>query len=567
MTILIVLIPAGVNYPMRLLALMLLLVSSLSFAQATKTEEPQQAATNPKVEQLLELNNEISTLAKEAMTTTGSSLDVIRLQVLNKNNELRDILASLIDTKDSDKKLLLEQVKKQISFVKEANKYLDDKLTRDQKALDKAKDAEKLISLKSLAETRQYSTLILNEEWQNYQWLEKLDKPSPKAVKELTEKVNHRLDFMSASLSFDSQALELANKQLKSATESEKSALQLSQILAQRQVDNDTDNLKQLIVIADKIGIDTAEYKKQLFEQTGNVTDDLLNSKVIWSIASGWTSELKEWLLDNLPQMLFKVFVFIAIIFAFKTLKNIVRKMVKRAVSAKNLKMSMLMQEFFISMSGKAVFAIGILIALSQVGLNLAPILTGFGVAGIIVGFALQDTLSNFAAGMMLLIYRPFDVGDLVEAGGITGKVSHMSLVNTTIKTFSNEMLMIPNSKIWGDIIKNVTHEKVRRVDMVFGIGYGDDIEKTERVLNEIVSEHPSVLRSPEPTIKLHTLNSSSVDFIVRPWVKTDDYWDVYWDITREVKMRFDRENISIPFPQQDVHLHMVEKALETKDA
>ncbi|PSV22425.1 mechanosensitive ion channel protein MscS [Photobacterium leiognathi subsp. mandapamensis] len=552
---------------MRLLALMLLLVSSLSFAQATKTEEPQQAATNPKVEQLLELNNEISTLAKEAMTTTGSSLDVIRLQVLNKNNELRDILASLIDTKDSDKKLLLEQVKKQISFVKEANKYLDDKLTRDQKALDKAKDAEKLISLKSLAETRQYSTLILNEEWQNYQWLEKLDKPSPKAVKELTEKVNHRLDFMSASLSFDSQALELANKQLKSATESEKSALQMSQILAQRQVDSDTDNLKQLIVIADKIGIDTAEYKKQLFEQTGNVTDDLLNSKVIWSIASGWTSELKEWLLDNLPQMLFKVFVFIAIIFAFKTLKNIVRKMVKRAVSAKNLKMSMLMQEFFISMSGKAVFAIGILIALSQVGLNLAPILTGFGVAGIIVGFALQDTLSNFAAGMMLLIYRPFDVGDLVEAGGITGKVSHMSLVNTTIKTFSNEMLMIPNSKIWGDIIKNVTHEKVRRVDMVFGIGYGDDIEKTERVLNEIVSEHPAVLRSPEPTIKLHTLNSSSVDFIVRPWVKTDDYWDVYWDITREVKMRFDRENISIPFPQQDVHLHMVEKALETKDA
>lgn len=225
------------------------------------------------------------------------------------------------------------------------------------------------------------------------------------------------------------------------------------------------------------------------------------------------------------------------------------------------------MQEFFISMSGKIVFAIGILIALSQVGLNLAPILTGFGVAGIIVGFALQDTLSNFASGMMLLIYRPFDVGDLVEAGSITGKVSHMSLVNTTIKTFSNEIIIVPNSKIWGDIIKNVTHEKVRRIDMVFGIGYSDDIEKTERVLQDIVESHPSVLRSPEPTIKLHTLNSSSVDFIVRPWVKTDDYWDVYWDITREVKMRFDREGISIPFPQQDVHLHMVEKAIESKIA
>ncbi len=565
-----VIIPAGVNRIMRLLALMLLLVSSLSFAQTPKQEGSQQVVANPKVEQLQQLNNEISSLQKEqegAVKDGSSAADVIGLQILNKNDERRDILASLISEKDSDKKQLLKEVNHQVVVINQFSTFLDEKLKRDQEKLDDAKDADKLIALKKLAETRQYSTLILNEEWQNYQWLEKLDKPAPKAVKELTSKVEHRLEFISASLNFDSQALDLASKQLKSATESEKSALQMSQILAQRQVDNDTENLKQLIEIADKVGIDTAKYKKQLFEQTGNVTDDLLNSKVIWSIASGWTTDLKDWLFDNLPQMLFKVFVFVLIIFAFKTLKNIVRKMVKRAVSAKNLKMSMLMQEFFISMSGKAVFAIGILIALSQVGLNLAPILTGFGVAGIIVGFALQDTLSNFAAGMMLLIYRPFDVGDLVEAGGITGKVSHMSLVNTTIKTFSNEMLMIPNSKIWGDIIKNVTHEKVRRVDMVFGIGYGDDIEKTERVLNEIVSEHPAVLRSPEPTIKLHTLNSSSVDFIVRPWVKTDDYWDVYWDITREVKMRFDQENISIPFPQQDVHLHMVEKALEAKDA
>lgn len=557
--------PVGVNRIMRFLVLILLLVSSLSFAES-KTDTSKQTV-NPKVEQLLQLNSEIVTLSKETTTLTGSSLDVVRLQILNKNNELRDILASMIKSNDVDKKLLLTQVDKQVVFVREANKFLDEKLTRDQEVLDKAKDADKLVALKTIAETRQFSTSILKEEWQNYQWLEKLGKPAPQAVKELTDKIEHRLAFTSTSLTFDSQALDVANKQLKSASESEKSTLQLSQILAQRQVDNDTTNLENLIEIADTVGIDTAEYKKQLFEQTGNVTDDLLNSKVIWSIASGWTTDLKDWLLSNLPQMLFKVFIFVLIIFAFKTLKNIVRKMVKRAVSTKNLNMSILMQEFFISMSGKAVFAIGLLIALSQIGLNLAPILTGFGVAGIIVGFALQDTLSNFAAGMMLLIYRPFDVGDLVEAGGITGKVSHMSLVNTTIKTFSNEMLMIPNSKIWGDIIKNVTHEKVRRVDMIFGIGYSDDIEKTERVLNDIVSEHPAVLRSPEPTIKLHTLNSSSVDFIVRPWVKTDDYWDVYWDITREVKMRFDRENISIPFPQQDVHLHMVEKAIESKKA
>lgn len=551
---------------MRLLVLMLIFVSTLSFAD-TKPQPTSPQQTNVEYQRLQKLNTELNILAKEATSTTGSSLDVIRLQLLNKNKELRQTLKDLIDDKKADKKLLLKQVEQQIKFATEAEKFLQTKLDRDQKTLDKAKDTDKLVALKALTESRDFIILVLNEEWENYQWMDRLGKPQPNAIKALKSNIEHRLDFMSASLTFGSQALDLNDKQLKSATGDELKTLQVTQVLAQRQVDSDTKNLTDLVKLADNMGLDTAEYKRLLFEKTGNVTDDLLNSKVMWSIITSWTTAFGSWLVENLPQMIFKVFIFIFIIFAFKALKNIVRKMVTRAVSTKNLKMSLLMQEFFISMSGKIVFAIGILIALSQVGLNLAPILTGFGVAGIIIGFALQDTLSNFASGMMLLIYRPFDVGDLVEAGSITGKVSHMSLVNTTIKTFSNEIIIVPNSKIWGDIIKNVTHEKVRRIDMIFGIGYSDDIEKTERVLHDIVESHPSVLRSPEPTIKLHTLNSSSVDFIVRPWVKTDDYWDVYWDITREVKMRFDREGISIPFPQQDVHLHMVEKAIESKIA
>ena len=130
-----------------------------------------------------------------------------------------------------------------------------------------------------------------------------------------------------------------------------------------------------------------------------------------------------------------------------------------------------------------------------------------------------------------------------------------MSLVSTTIATFDNQTLVVPNSKIWGDVIKNVTAQKVRRVDLEFGIGYSDDIEHAERVLEDILDNNEMVLKKPEPMIKLHALADSSVNFAVRPWVKTDDYWDVYWDITREVKMRFDREGISIPFPQRDVHM------------
>jgi small conductance mechanosensitive channel len=157
---------------------------------------------------------------------------------------------------------------------------------------------------------------------------------------------------------------------------------------------------------------------------------------------------------------------------------------------------------------------------------------------------------------MMILIYRPFDVNDLVEIAGITGKVSHMNLVSTTIKTVDNQNLVFPNNKIWGDVIKNVTVETVRRVDMVFGIGYQDDIEKAKSIFNDILLSHPKVLKSPEHMIKLHTLNESSVDFVVRPWVKTDDYWDVYWEVTEAVKKRFDVEGVSIPFPQRDLHIY-----------
>ena len=130
-----------------------------------------------------------------------------------------------------------------------------------------------------------------------------------------------------------------------------------------------------------------------------------------------------------------------------------------------------------------------------------------------------------------------------------------MSLVATTILTLDHQTLVIPNSKIWGDVIKNVTAQKERRIDMVFGISYSDDIPHAERVLGEILANHEKVLDDPEPMVRLHNLGESSVDFVVRPWVATGDYWDVYWDITREVKMRFDAEGISIPFPQRDVHI------------
>jgi small conductance mechanosensitive channel len=173
-----------------------------------------------------------------------------------------------------------------------------------------------------------------------------------------------------------------------------------------------------------------------------------------------------------------------------------------------------------------------------------------------VIAFALQNTLSNFASGLMIMFYKPFDIGNFVETPAVSGTVKSMTLVTTNMLTPDNKLLVVPNNELWGKVITNVTGSSERRVDLVFGIGYSDDLDLAERVLGEVVAGHPLVLSEPEPVIRVAELADSSVNLICRPWVKTADYWPVYWDLTRAVKERFDAQGISIPFPQRDVHLH-----------
>lgn len=307
-----------------------------------------------------------------------------------------------------------------------------------------------------------------------------------------------------------------------------------------------------MIKAMDTREIDTSEYSQLLIQTTGEITAKVLDRRVLVGMLQQWFKQLKQWLIEHGPGIIVKAIVVLLILLVFRMLGNFTGRLVARGIAPSRLSFSRLLEDFFVTVASKAVLFLGILIALSQLGIQLGPLLAGLGVAGFIIGFALQDTLSNFASGMMILIYRPFDVGDMVEAGGVMGKVSEMSLVSTTVLTVDNQKLVVPNNKIWGD----VTAQDKRRIDMSFGIGYSDDIAHAERVLSEIIEADERVLDNPEPVIRLHNLGDSSVDFIVRPWVRTGEYWDVYWDITRKVKERFDAEGISIPFPQRDVHLY-----------
>ena len=159
------------------------------------------------------------------------------------------------------------------------------------------------------------------------------------------------------------------------------------------------------------------------------------------------------------------------------------------------------------------------------------------------------------------MINRPFDVGDVVSAGGVTGTIDQMNLVSTRFKTFDNQAIYVPNNEIWNNVITNITANETRRVDLEFGVGYNDDFEQAERIIQEIVTAHELVLKDPEPTVITHALGDSSVNIVCRPWAKTSDWWAVKTDVTRAVKKRFDEAGISIPYPQTDVHLHQVTPA------
>ena len=203
---------------------------------------------------------------------------------------------------------------------------------------------------------------------------------------------------------------------------------------------------------------------------------------------------------------------------------------------------------------GILVFAV--IAALAKFGVQTASFVAVLGAAGLAVGLALQGSLSNFAAGVLILIFRPFNVGDFVTIGGASGTVVLIGIFTTTLHSPDNQKIVVPNSAVTAGTIVNVTANETRRVDLRASIGYGDDIGKATGVLEGIVAAHPKVLADPAPVVRVVELGESSVDFVVRPWVNTPDYWDVYFDLTRAIKEEFDKAGICIPFPQRDVHLY-----------
>jgi small conductance mechanosensitive channel len=224
-------------------------------------------------------------------------------------------------------------------------------------------------------------------------------------------------------------------------------------------------------------------------------------------------------------------------------------------------KMDETLVKFLSSLTKTGLLVILFIVVLNQLGIQTTSFVAIIGAIGLAIGFALQGSLANFAAGVMLILFKPFKSGDFIEAGGTTGSVEEIGIFSTIMKTPDNKKIIVPNSNITGGNIVNYSAKETRRVDLVFGIGYDDDLKKAKQLLGQILQGDDRILKDPAPVVAVSELADSSVNFVVRPWVKSADYWGVYWDLTEKVKLTFDAESISIPYPQQDVHMHQAASA------
>lgn len=266
-----------------------------------------------------------------------------------------------------------------------------------------------------------------------------------------------------------------------------------------------------------------------------------------------YLGKLQEWIALYGMKVIGAAAILVIGYFAAIGIRGFLRRMLRRS------KVDETLVSFITSVSYVAIMAFVVIAAVGKLGVQTASFVAVIGAAGLAIGLALQGSLANFAAGVLMVIFKPFKVGDFIEAGGSMGVVEEIGIFTTEIKSPDNKKIIVPNAKVTGDKIINYTAKDKRRVDIVAGVSYSDDLDKVRKVLEEILSGDGRILQEPAPTISVLELADSSVNFAVRPWVKTADYWDVFFSTQEKIKKSFDAEGIAIPFPQHDVHIYKAE--------
>jgi small conductance mechanosensitive channel len=297
-------------------------------------------------------------------------------------------------------------------------------------------------------------------------------------------------------------------------------------------------------------GYQTAHYRQFIIQSTGEISEKILDPRVMFGILKDVLEDLGHWLKDNGPTILFRIAIVVLMVILFRLVFRLIWWLLRLTHL---IKLTRLMVQLGDSIISPVASTIGLFAGLWVIGANPTTLLTGAGVAGVIIGFALQDSMANLAAGFFILATRPFDVDDVIRTGTVVGTVRAMWIANTTVVTFDGRRLLIPNRKIWADIIENRSAEPLRRADMVVRVGFEEDIDRVIAILHELVKEEGRVLDHPEPSIFTLAWAESWVEIAVRPWTRNADWWPLLMDLPRLVVKRFAAEGIEIPYPRREL--------------
>ncbi len=536
-------------------------------AEASEPEEPAEPKLVVEGRELLarfeEGDARLAELRREARRTKGEQLQVLNRQIADQRIEILKDISALVDNVVAQQEaeidsaelsaevqqLLDRLVPSIVSHIRSAEKIV----RRLRKVRETAPETELLDLEQQIAAQIEWGITLYRAYADAVDDMALLGMDAAPEREALEESLTRAAETVARRLEYQMERRSRLQEQVAERPEDEELRLQLTSIEARRE--RTVRTLEASIRLLERLQLPAAEYQQLLIRTTGEVTADILDTEVALGLVEQWLERAQDWIAESGPNLGFKVVLFVVILALFRLLAWIVRAVLMRMLASQRLDASLLLQNLTSSLVGVLIMTAGALVGLWAVGVELGPVLAGLGIAGFVVGFALQDSLANFAAGVMILGVRAYDVGDTIDAAGAFGTVSDMNLIATTILTFDNQTLVIPNARIWAGPIRNLTHQDERRVDLSFRIAYGDDLDHIERVVREALSADPRILTEPEPLLKVHRLNEWSVDFVVRPWVKTDDYWDVFWDLNRDILHRFQEKGITIPMPRGEVQI------------
>ncbi|MBO6657965.1 MAG: mechanosensitive ion channel [Pseudomonadales bacterium] len=528
-------------------------------------QKPVEQAAPTRAEQLrteaIEINDRIQKIGEDLQVlndsidhAAGDRLEVLILERQKTTLEILDELFALARNLEKQSSLDLDTAELRdmvVSYLVRTSNALDQFLDREEDEMVERRSRVIKLTGIELVEFEQNNASTMT-------WFQEMIEAKLRSIQELEElgvsTGNHRENLVNRLNRFASSLagqLQLVDSSLKAIKVGSGSEPLSSDLKAQLQALNirRSSILSSLALLVHKmnaLGLEAKEYRQLLLE-TGEVTTDLFDPEIVLGIVQKQLNIVSDWLSRNAGVFLTKLVVFVLIITAFRLIARATNFMMRRSFESQTVQVSKLMQDMLLGLSSKGIMFLGVLVALSHMGVEITALLTGLGIAGFIVGFALQDSLANFVAGIMILGYRPFDVGDVIEAGGVFGKVSKMSMVSTTILTFDNQTLIVPNNKIWGDVIKNITLQHERRIDLEFNVGLNENIGDVRYLIHGVLESIEEILEDPAPSIEFNELTPYSMVIVVRPWVQKEVYWPTRWRLLREIKQALDDAGVEIP--------------------